>query len=253
VIDCEVNTDGLVAALREAHERQADLAPILRAHGKEMRAEAREIIDSGEGMPPLAESTVERRSHVGKDRITQHGAIRASVAKRLVNQQKRLEGLKRWHEARYLGLGRLASGAVRDKIAKLERSQERLKVLAGAGTLRQIKAQRETLAVQAAAAPDDKKLARKLGAMDRLIARRSELRQPASKLLGRLPSTLFYTVKRRGQDFLLLVASRWNQAGVHNDGDGHVPRRRFLTLTQRRVDLITRDIVRHVLEPLRGA
>jgi len=260
VIGCEINTDSLFAALREAHDRQGDLSGVLRVHGREMRQEAREVIDSGEGMPPLAASTLEKRLHMGRGQITQQGKVRASVAQQLKRHTDRLAALKKWSDQRYLGLGRhLMPADVRQKLDRLEQRTERLARQAQkaatlnytartSGTLRQLQRKREGVAAALAAAPHDAKLVKKLGVLDKQIERR----QAPTKLLGRTPSTLFYVVKQKGDDFLLLVASHWGKSGVHNDGDNHVPQRRFLWLQQKRVDAITRDIVRYVLEPLRG-
>ena len=72
------------------------------------------------------------------------------------------------------------------------------------------------------------------------------------KILGKVPSTLFYKVLKQGSAFALVYGSLWSKDGVHNKGDGHVPKREHITLDSDDVTRLSQILVSYGVEPLRG-
>lgn len=72
------------------------------------------------------------------------------------------------------------------------------------------------------------------------------------KILGKVPSTLFYKVLKQGTAFALVYGSLWSKDGVHNKGDGHVPKREHITLDGDDVTRLSQILVSYGVEPLRG-
>src|SRR6185436_13849849 len=81
---------GLQRTLKEAMDRGQDLQPPLRKFGAEKRQEIKDIIASGRGMPPLSPRTLENYARTGTSKVNKRGNVRASYAKRLANEKKRL-------------------------------------------------------------------------------------------------------------------------------------------------------------------
>lgn len=78
-----------------------DLGPPCREWGKGKRDRVKAAIESGEGMPPLAQSTLDKRRRTRTGRFTSRGQLRAPYAKRLDAEKKRLDGLVKFYETKY--------------------------------------------------------------------------------------------------------------------------------------------------------
>lgn len=72
------------------------------------------------------------------------------------------------------------------------------------------------------------------------------------KVLGRVPSTLFYKVLNKGAAFALIIGSKWTKDGIHNEGDGHVPKREHVKLESEDVQRLTQILVDYGIQPLKG-
>lgn len=72
------------------------------------------------------------------------------------------------------------------------------------------------------------------------------------KILGKVLSSLFYKVLRQGTAFALVYGSLWSKDGVHNKGDGHVPKREHITLDSDDVTRLSQILVSYGVAPLRG-
>jgi hypothetical protein len=72
------------------------------------------------------------------------------------------------------------------------------------------------------------------------------------KMLGRVPSTLFYKVLNKGAAFALIIGSKWTKDGIQNQGDGHVPKREHIKLEREDIQRIKQICVDYGIEPLRG-
>jgi hypothetical protein len=85
-----------------------DLGPPCREWGKAKRDRVKAAIESGEGLPPLAQSTLDKRRRTRTGRFTNRGQLRTSYARRLDNEKKRLDGLVKWYETKYSARGAAA-------------------------------------------------------------------------------------------------------------------------------------------------
>jgi len=57
----------------------------------------------------------------------------------------------------------------------------------------------------------------------------------------------------QGTAFALVYGSLWSKDGVHNKGDGHVPKREHITLDSDDVTRLSQILVSYGVEPLRGS
>lgn len=216
MMDASFDFSPMLRAFRAADANGIDLAPVLKKIGREWNDEAKGTIREG-NFTPLAESTQEHRRHTGTSKITKHGHVRKSYERQLEAEAKRMRGLIRWSQRRYLGLGKLV-GIPASAQARIERWQKRLAALN-----KQIEKSQEQWYEE-----------RKTG--------KSQAEQQAERpILGRIPSAQTYAVKTKGYDFTLIVANRIAWSGAHNDGatvgrGAHLPQRQWLFLTQAKID-----------------
>jgi len=73
------------------------------------------------------------------------------------------------------------------------------------------------------------------------------------KMLGKVPGSIYYRVLKQGSAFALIYGSQWSKDGVHNKGDGHVPKREHITLDSEDIARLTQILVDYGIEPLKGA
>ncbi len=229
------DTSALEARLREAGRRGYDLAPLLKDVGKVWKDEAREKIRTGEGMPPLSPATIEKRQHTGTSLITKHGDVRASRAREIESNVKRLQGSLAWANRRYFGLGRFVGmpEKMRKRVARWQRELA-------------------SLNRQLAKAQEGQYAERKTG---KSVADRWSKRGGGFRLGQRFISSLYLKVERHGQDWALLVASyiAWSDAQNKGGTVGHgsvLPPTYFLVLTAAKVDYLTRRLRAYLTEPL---
>lgn len=220
--------------LRKAAQRGYDLGPLLRSVGKEWKDEAREKIKSGDGMPPLAPATLEKRRHTGTSLVTKFGELRKGRARRLDNESKRIQGLLAHYEKRWLGAGTLF--VPRDVLDKVEALKKRL----------------ANINKQLVRAQESEYALRKTG---KSVADRWEARGGGIRLGQRFIGAFFLKAERRGQDWGLLVANHIAWSGVHNDGGsvGHgsvIPPAHFLVLTPQKLNHLATRLASYLVEPL---
>lgn len=230
-MDFRIDYSQLEERFRAAAQRGYNLAPLLNSVGKEWKDEAREKIRSGEGMPPLAPATLEKRQHTGTSLVTKHGQLRRGRARAIDNEIARIKGLLTHYEKRWFGLGTLAVPA--DVRQKVEGMRRRLAAL-------------------------NKQLSRSQESeyAERKIGKTVADKRGTTRLGQRFISSLFLKVERRGRDWALLVASfiAWSEAQNAGATVGHgavIPPTWFLKLTQEKVDYLAKRIALYVTEPLR--
>ena len=71
-------------------------------------------------------------------------------------------------------------------------------------------------------------------------------------MLGKVPGSIYYRVLKQGSAFALIYGSQWSKDGVHNKGDGHVPKREHITLDSEDIARLTQILVDYGIEPLEG-
>lgn len=220
MFELRVDMEGLQRTLKMAMERGQDLQPPLRKFGAEKRQEIKDIIASGRGMPPLSPRTLENYARTGTSKVTKAGKVRASYAKRLVNEKKRLDALVAYAQKTY---GRIPKG-IGEKVARYEKRLAALE--------RKVKRERAKRYSE-----------RSMG--------KTQAERGRGKLLGNVPNTLYAQTAKSSEHVLLVVGSRWRKDGIHNDGDAHVPKREHITLTGRDVERIKDLIAQYALRPLK--
>ena len=72
------------------------------------------------------------------------------------------------------------------------------------------------------------------------------------KMLGKVPGSIYHRVLKQGSAFALIYGSQWSKDGVHNKGDGHVPKREHITLDSEDIARLTQILVDYGIEPLKG-
>lgn len=217
---------GLIRSLELMGEAAADIGKPLRKWAADKRKDAKARIESEEGMPPLSPATLEKRQRTGTSKIAKHGNIRVGYSKYLDREAARMRGLIAWSKRRYLGLGRFAMPA--DIQAKVARWSKRL----------------DNLNKQIVRAQDTEYQDRKIG--------KTVFDRKGTKMLPRLPGSIKTWVKA-GKDGRgsAVVYSRAGIIGkIHNDGGpagngAQIPARRFLELTSKDVDSLTKHLVEH--------
>lgn len=223
MFELNIDMEGLQQTLRDAMLRGQDLQPALKVWAREKRLEVREIIDSGRGMPPLSPRTLENYASTGTSKITKRGGnVRASYARRLETERKRLEGLERYSLNRW---GRVPSGIQK----KIDNYQIRL----------------ARFGEQVEKARDKDPSERSSGATQ-------ADRGKGGKILGQVPQTLYGSTAKNGLHAIVVVGSKWKKDWHHNEGDEHNPKREHITLTGRDVQRCKTLVIDRCIKPFRG-
>lgn len=216
---------GLMQTLEVLAARAEDLAKPCAKWGGYKRKQVKELISSGEGMPPLAESTLEKRRRTRTGRITKHGEIRASAARRLDARGKRISGLLKHYEAKYFGLGKFL--IPKDVQAKIERLQ----------------AQRASINRAIRKAQDTAVADRRSG--------KTVLEKKGDKRFPKLAQTIRMKVIAKGTSGTVIVRCSAGVIGkVQNEGGAvgngaEVPETDFLVLTGADIEVFKRILIEH--------
>lgn len=253
-----------------------DLGPPCREWGKWKREAVKAKIESGDGIPPLAESTLEKRRRTRTGRFTQRGQLRTSYAKRLDNEKKRLDGLVKFYETKYSARSAAASvGVAKPQAAvlppdvqqKVERYKARRqqidaalqKFRADAGkiavTRKEYNAMMKRANIRAAAGltgveqHDLSKYVIAKSADQKYGKTRAD--KLGDKRFPRLASTIRMKVIAKGNTGTVIVRCAAGVVGlVHNDGgpvgnSASVPATHFIALTGPDIEEFKRILVRH--------
>lgn len=232
---------GLLETLDIAEARAEDLGPPCREWGARKRKRVKEAINSGEGLPPLAESTLAKRRRTGTSQITRHGHLRAGVARRLDARGKRIDGLIRHYEESFgrrhaaagVGLARRrgGTGAVTVLPPDVQKKVDRLR------------AQREAINRQIVRAQETHYADRKIG--------KTLLEKKGDKRFPKLASTIRMTVVAKGAQGTVIVRCAAGIIGkVQNEGGpvgngAEVPETDFLVLTSEDIEDFKGLLIKH--------
>lgn len=223
----DIPVEGLVHTLELGVERIEDLKPPLREMGAVLRKEAKEMIRTGQGLPPLAPATLARRLQTGTSRITKHGDLRASYAVAIDRQSKRLFGLEKWAKNRYFGIGKYALPD--DVKVKLARHRAKLEKL----NKQLVRAQEQ-------------------GYQERKTGKSVAKRRGTTRLGQRFAASISTKVLVHGASGTLIVYSKIKWSAVQNDGGAvgngaTVPACHFLVLRREHLDRFAHILVKHGL------
>ena len=285
-----MDMDGLQRALDAAMKRGQNLEPPMKHWAKQKRVDIREAIEAGRGMPPLSPRTVQNYQSLDRRDSTfrKSGAIRASAAAKLAREGKKLAGLKEWATKRY-GEAGIPSGLQRrfDNYEKrVARINKKSSALQAAEPVRLADLRHHGEGIRVAIIRDKSKTRARIispgydGSINvafpkdlrrvgrtftvsesgitkiktggyRISKSAIKARRSSIRLLGRVPDTLYGKTAKQGDHYIVVVGSRWRKDGIHNEGDGHVPKREHVTLTGGDVERLKSLIVDYSLKPLR--
>lgn len=255
---------GLMQSLEVAAARYEDLGPPCRMWGGYKRKQVKEKIASGDGLPPLAESTLAKRRKTRTGRITTHGNLRAGAARRLDASSKRIGGLLKHYEEKYFGLGKyLIPKDVQRKVERLKKSRESInramaKVRADAGKI--VVSREEFTAMRRANARAERGLAGWQGHAHDLskyvVQRKNQFGKTALETKGdkrfpKLASTIRVSVIAKGTSGTVIVRCAAGIIGkVQNEGGpvgngAEVPETDFLVLTSADIEVFKGMLIRH--------
>lgn len=212
---------GLMQSLEVLATRAEDLKAPCAKWGGYKRKQVKEKIESGEGMPPLAESTLKKRRRTGTSAITRHGELRAGVARRLDARGKRIDGLLQFYRERYTTYVPLD---VQQKVARLQARRESIN--------------RGLVKAQETAYAD-----RKIG--------RTQLEARGDKRFPKLASTIRMKVIAKGTSGTVIVRCAAGVIGkTHNEGGpvgngAEVPSTSFIVLTSKDIEVFKRLLIDH--------
>lgn len=292
VLEMRMDMDGLQRALEEAVKRGQNLEPPMKHWAREKRFEIREAIEAGRGMPPLSPRTIQNYQSLDRRDATfrKSGEVRASAVAKLAREGKKLAGLKDWAVKKY-GEGGIPAGLQRrfdnyeKKVARINKKSAKLQE-AEVVPLSQLRHHGDDVkvvivrdqnknrariispgydgSINVAFPSDLRKVGRTFTVAASAVTKvksggyriaKSGIRSRRStiRLLGRVPDTLYGKTAKQGDHYIVVVGSRWKKDGIHNDGDGHVPKREHVSLTAGDVERLKRLITDYSLKPLRAS
>lgn len=232
---------GLLESLDIAEVRAEDLGPPCRAWGAYKRKQVKEKINSGEGIPPLAESTLEKRRSTGTSTVTRQGKLRTGAARRLDAKGKRIDGLIKHYEESFgqrqtaagVGLARRSggTGAITALPPDVQRKVDRLRKQRAAINRQLVKSQETAYA--------DRKIGKTVA------EKKGEKRFP------KLAATIRAEVEAKGTRASVTVRSAAGIIGkVQNEGGpvgngAEVPETDFLVLTSKDVEVFAEKLIDH--------
>lgn len=186
--------------LRDLSARASSPQELLARMGGYLRAGAKARIERGEGLAPWADSTRKKYEQQGTSKVTAHGQIRASYARKLDQYLGRKNNTEAAGELRRLLSGARVDGSNHKVIATLQRRLDRVQ------------------------------RARAAGRAVNIGKRRIE----KHRLLGRLADA--FGMYLHGKSVTVLNKVSWS--AVHNEGgtvgnNSVLPERRFLEITDK--------------------
>lgn len=231
---------GLLETLDIAETRAEDLGPPCRSWGGYKRAQVKAKIESGD-LPPLAESTLQKRRRTGTSKITRQGHLRAGVARRLDARRARIDGLIRHYEESFgqrqtaagVGLARRrgGTGAITALPPDVQKKVDRLRAAREAINRQLVKAQETSYADR----KTGKTVADKKG----------------DKRFPKLGSTIRMQVVAKGASGTVVVRCSAGVIGkVQNEGGpvgngAEVPPTDFLVLTSEDIEVFKAKLIKH--------
>jgi len=292
MLEMRMDMDGLQRALEAAVKRGQNLEPPMKHWAREKRADIRETIEAGRGMPPLSPRTVQNYQSLDRrdSMFRRSGVIRASALAKLAREGKKLAGLKEWAAKKY-GEAGVPAGLQRKfdnyekKVARINKKSVALQA-ADPVRLADLKHHGEGVkvvivrdknknrariispgydgSINVAFPSDLRKVGRTFTVAESAVTKIKtggyriaksgiKARRSTIRLLGRVPDTLYGKTAKQGDHYIVVVGSRWRKDGIHNEGDGHVPKREHVTLTGNDVERLKALIVDYSLKPLRAA